>query len=200
MKKVFFVLLLTGLSCTVTKTLAQAGDNLPETQILVTPQWLNDHLKDRNLVLLQVTFLKFEYDKEHIFGAQYLWPGWLAPDSPYGNYNAPDPNQTTKILCQLGISNDSRVVLYHIRSEVPVTARMFLTLENLGLQGRASFLNGGLDAWKQAGFTTTKDLLSAKKGNIKIKPGTVLVVKEYVLKDLNTQAGVVVDARKQHFL
>ncbi len=199
MKKIFFVLLLTGFSCAVTNALAQAIDNSPETQILVTPQWLNDHLKDQNLVLLQVTFLKFEYDKEHISGAQYLWPGWLAPDSPYGNYNAPDPKQATKILRQLGISNDSQVVLYYIRSEVPVTARMFLTLENLGLQGRVSFLNGGLDAWKKAGFTTTKDLPSAKKGNIKIKPGTVLVDKEYVLKDLNTQAGVVVDARMQRF-
>ena len=100
---------------------------------------------------------------------------------------------------QLGISTNSHVVLYHIRSEVPVMARMFLTLEDLGLQGRVSFLNGGLDAWKKAGFTTTKDLPSSKKGNIKVKPGVLLVDKEYVLRDLNTQAGVVVDARMQRY-
>lgn len=198
MKKVFIFLLLTGLSASVSETLAQAG-NQPEAQILVTPQWLNDHLKDPNLVLLQVTFLKFEYDKEHIPGAQYLWPAWLAPDTPYGNYNLPEPKQATKILRQLGISDNSQVVLYHVRNEVSVTARMFLTLENLGLRGRVSFLNGGMDAWKKAGFGLTSDLPVAKKGKINIKTGTLLVDKDYVLNDLNTQNGVVVDARMQRF-
>ncbi len=170
-----------------------------DSQILVTPQWLHEHMKDPDLIVLQVTFLKFEYDKEHIAGARYLWPGSLAPDSPYGNYNAPDPKQATRILRELGISKDSRVVLYHIRNEVSVTARMFLTLENLGLKGRVHYLNGGMDAWRKAEFPVTKDLPLVKKGNMKVSPGTLLVDKDYVLNDLNTQKGIVVDARMQRF-
>jgi thiosulfate/3-mercaptopyruvate sulfurtransferase len=167
--------------------------------ILVTPQWLNDHLKDPNLVIVQVTSLKFEYDKEHIAGARYLWPGLLAPDSPYGAFNAPDPTKATEILNDLGISNNSTVVLYHLRNEVSVTARMFLTLENLGLRGKVLFLNGGMDAWKKAGFPTTAEVPVVKKGKFKVQPGSLLVDKDYVLKDLNSGSGVIVDARMQRF-
>ena len=129
---------------------AIASARSQDSNILVTPQGLNDHLKYPDLVLLQITFLQFEYDKEHIAGARYLWPAWLAPDTPYGNYNAPDPKKADEILRKLGVSKDSKIVLYHVRSEVSVTARMFLTLEYLGLRGQVFFLHGGLEAWKKA--------------------------------------------------
>lgn len=189
MKKVFLLFCLMAI--------AGAGVFAQTNQILVTPQWLNDHLKDPDLVVLQPNFLQFEYDKEHITGARYLWPGWLAPDSPKGSFNAPDPKKATEILRKLGISNNSRVVLCHVRSEVSVTARMFLTLENLGLRGQVLFLNGGLEAWKKAGYLVTKDVPVVKKGKMKVNQGSLLVDKDYVLKNLNN--GVVVDARMQRF-
>lgn len=191
MKKTFLVFILASFALT--------GVSGQDNQILVTPQWLNDNLADPDLVLLQVTSLQFEYDKEHIAGARYLWPGWLAPDSPYGSFNSPDPKQATKILRQLGISKDSRIVLYHIRNEVSITARMLLTLENFGMKGRVYFLNGGMDAWKKAGFSVTQELPVVKKGNIKVTPGSLLVGKDYVLNDLNAQKGIVVDARMTRF-
>src|ERR1043166_5817576 len=77
--------------------------------VLVNPRWLHDHQSDKNLVLLQVNFLKIDYDDEHIAGAQYLWPGWLAPDSPVGAMNDPDPAKAKQIIESFGISNDSHV-------------------------------------------------------------------------------------------
>lgn len=191
MKKKFILLFILGL--------LPAGVWAQPHPILVTAQWLNDHRSDPDLVLLQVTFLKFEYDKEHIEGASYLWPGWLAPDTPYGNYNAPDPKAAEKILRQLGVSNNSHIVLYHVRNEVSVTARMFLTLENLGLRGQVSFLNGGMDAWKKAGFTVTGMVPQGKKGKFKAHPGSLIVDKDYVSKTRQSSDGFVVDARMQRF-
>ncbi len=191
MKKAFFLFLLMAAFA--------ASLSAQDQSILVTSQWLNDHQQDANVVIVQVTFLKFEYDNEHIAGARYLWPALLAPDSPYGNYNAPDPKKATEILQELGISNDSHVVLYHVRNEVSVTARMFLTLENLGMRGKVSFLNGGMDAWKKAGFPVTADVPTVKKGKFTAKPGSLLVDKDYVLKDLTSGSGVIVDARMQRF-
>jgi thiosulfate/3-mercaptopyruvate sulfurtransferase len=77
---------------------------------------------------------------------------------------------------------------------------MFLTLEQLGLYGQVSFLNGGLEAWKKAGFPVTKDLPPpVVKGKFKVKPGKVFLVdKEYVLKTLESQSDVVVDARAKN--
>jgi thiosulfate/3-mercaptopyruvate sulfurtransferase len=163
--------------------------------ILITPKWLKEHLHDPDLVLLQVNFLKLDYDREHIEGARYLWPEWLAPNSPEGSYNAPDPDKATALLRRYGVNNNSHIVLYHVRNEVSPTARMFLTLENLGLRGKVSFLNGGLEAWRNEGYPLTSVSPVVKTGKVKLTPGDVLVNKDYVLKTLRSDNGVVVDAR-----
>jgi thiosulfate/3-mercaptopyruvate sulfurtransferase len=183
------IALLALLICMLGNSIAQ------DRPILVDPTWLKDHINDPGLVLLQVNSMEMDYTKEHIAGARFLWTGWLAPNTPQGSFNAPDSKTATEILQQLGISNDSHVVLSHSYNEVSPTARMFLTLENLGLRGQVSFLNGGLEAWKKAGYPTTKDIPTVKKSKFVAKQGSLLVDKDYVLKTLNGTTGVVVDAR-----
>ena len=187
MKKFFFFILL------VSPFMANA-----QASILVSPQWLNEHKNDPNLVILQVNFLQAEYEKEHIARARFLWPSWLAPNSPRANYNSPDLAEAQKLLRNLGISNSSHIVICHVRNEVSPSARMFLTLENLGLKGQVSFLNGGLDAWKKEGLPVTNEVPTVAKGNYKVKQNGILVDKEYVLKTLQS-TNVVVDARMQKF-
>jgi thiosulfate/3-mercaptopyruvate sulfurtransferase len=170
-----------------------------KAQILVSPQWVNEHKQDPKLVVLQVSYLQFDYDREHIPGSRYLWTGWLAPDSPTGAYNMPDAKTATDVLQRLGINSDSYIVVTHMRNEVSPAARMFLTLENLGLKGKVSFLNGGLEAWKKEGYPVTKEIPVVKKGNITVKPGSILVDKDYVLKTMNSDKGVIVDARMKRY-
>src|SRR4051812_27076373 len=170
-----------------------------DNQVLVTPQWLNDHLKDPKVVILQIGTLEYDYNKEHVSGAQFLWPEWLAPNSPKGTFNAPEPKTASELLRNYGVSNDSHVVLIFVRNQVSVTSRMFLTLENLGLKGKVHLLDGGLEAWKKAGYQVTQDVPVVKKGNVNVAQGNLLVDKDYVLKDLNSGAGVIVDARIQRF-
>ena len=167
--------------------------------ILASPQWVHEHLNDPTLVVLQVNFLRLDYEREHIAGARFLWPEWLTPNSPEGNYNVPDKKQATALLQKLGISKDSKIVLCHIRDQITVTSRIFLTLEQLGLRGQVSFLNGGLEAWKKAGYAVTSEVPSVKKGNFKARPGDLIVDKNYVLQSLRSDTSVVVDARMKHF-
>ncbi len=186
-KLLFFYLLVTSI--------AHAQDQ----NLLVSPQWLHDNIKDPTLVILQVGFLQFDYDKEHIAGAHFLWPEWLAPNSPYGNYNAPDSKVATELLRSYGINNDSKIILCHIRNEVPVTARMFLTLENLGLRGQVYFLNGGMEAWKKEGFAVSNTKTVVKKGSFRASTSNLLVDKDYVLKTLKSSDALVIDARMKNF-
>ncbi|MGC4021470.1 MAG: sulfurtransferase [Cyclobacteriaceae bacterium] len=167
--------------------------------ILVSAQWVKDHQSDPKVVLIQVNFLKLDYDAEHIPGAQYLWTGVLAPDSPMGAMNEPDAKTAKEVVEGLGISNDSHVIIYFVRNEVSPAARIFLTFENLGMKGRVSMLDGGMEAWKKAGFPTTKDVAQVKKG--KFKPASLgyLVDKNYVQKNLNSTSAVIVDARAKRF-
>jgi thiosulfate/3-mercaptopyruvate sulfurtransferase len=171
-----------------------------EQPILVTPQWVNEHLQDPTLVILQTNAMQWDYNKEHIAGALFLWPEWLLPNSPEtGVYNIPDKKTATAVLQRLGINKNSKIVVCHVRNEVTVTARIFLTLEQLGLRGQVSYLNGGLEAWKKAGFPLTKDLPVVKKGNYKVRYGNVIVDKDYVLQSLHSDTSVVVDARMKRF-
>jgi thiosulfate/3-mercaptopyruvate sulfurtransferase len=187
------ILILCVLACS---SLVSKAEDKP---ILVTAQWLKENMKDPKVVVLQANYLKFDYDREHIEGARYLWPGWLGPDSPEGALNVPETQKAIEVLQELGISNDSHVILCHIRNEVSQVARIFLTLEHFGLKGRVSFLNGGLDAWKKEGYDVTKEISAVKKGNIKVKPGNLIVDRNYVLKTLKSDNAFVVDARAQRF-
>ncbi|HEY3429895.1 MAG TPA: sulfurtransferase [Cyclobacteriaceae bacterium] len=186
-KLLFFLLFISKIVCA-------------QVPVLVTPQWLNEHKNDPNLVIVQVSFLQIAYEREHIPGARFLWPTLLAPNSPQSSYNAPDPKDAEKVLQDLGINNNSHVVICHVLGEVSPSARMFATLEQLGLYGQVSFLNGGLDAWKKEGLPVTKEVPAVTKGKFKVKPGkTTLVDKEYVLKTLKSPTNVVVDARAKNF-
>jgi thiosulfate/3-mercaptopyruvate sulfurtransferase len=179
--------------------LLSAETKAKDPLILVTPEWLNENSRNPELVLLQVNFLRLDYEKEHIKGARLLWPDWLAANSPDGNFNPPDVTEATKVLQQLGINKNSRVILYHTKGDVSVTARMFVTLEYLGLKGRVHYLNGGLEAWKKAGYPVTSELPVVKKGDFVASINKVLVDKEYVLTSLQSPSAVVVDARMKRF-
>jgi thiosulfate/3-mercaptopyruvate sulfurtransferase len=103
------------------------------------------------------------------------------------------------VLRELGVNDDSHIVLCHVRTDVSMTTRLFMMLEHLGLRGKVSFLNGGLEAWKKEGHVVTKEIPNVKKGNIKLKPGSIVVDKEYVLKTLKSPSAFVVDARIQRY-
>jgi thiosulfate/3-mercaptopyruvate sulfurtransferase len=170
-----------------------------QASLIVTPQWVKDHQKDANLVILQVNFLKADYEREHIEGARFLWPAWLSPDSTEWTFNTPDEKTANEILSNLGVSNNSQIVLCHTRSDVSVTARMFLLLEYLGMKDKVSFLNGGLEAWKGAGFSVTNQTPEYKKGKFKAVINPVVVDKNYVSQRLNSDKSVIVDARMTRF-
>lgn len=168
--------------------------------VIVSPQWLNDNLKDPDLVILHTGFvIKADYEREHIEGARFLWPDWLAFDTPEGSMFAPDATAATKVLRDLGINNNSKIVICHKGTDVTIASRMFLSLEHFGLKGRVSFLNGGLEAWKKAGFPVTGKPAHFKNGNFTAKTDPALVDKDYVLTALKTGSAAVVDARAKRW-
>jgi len=57
----------------------------------VSTQWLADHLKDNDLVVVQISFNRGEYNAEHLPGARFLWFNWLAPSTPDLSTEMPAP-------------------------------------------------------------------------------------------------------------
>lgn len=173
---------------------------LAQEPVIVSPAWLHQHLKDPGRVILYTGFvIRADFEREHIEGSRFLWADWLAPDSPDGNMNAPDLKMAIQVLQDLGINKDSKIVICHKGSDFTIAARMFMTLEHLGLEGRVSFLNGGIEAWKRAGFPVTDKVSTHLKGNFTATDNRKIVDKTYVLKALQDQSSIVVDARAKRF-
>lgn len=173
------------------------SDHVP---ILVDAQWLKAHQADKDLVILQANFIRLDFEKEHIPGARFLWPDWLAAHSPEGNFNAPTIEVANRVLQSLGINKESHIVLVFTRTDITVTARMFLTLEHLGLYGQVSLLDGGLEAWKYFHYDVISGASPAvNKGNFTAKYMQLLVDKNYVQNALLKKDKLVVDARLKRF-
>ncbi len=168
--------------------------------VIVSPQWLNENLKDPDLIILHTGFvIRADYDREHIEGARFLWPDWLAYDTPEGTMLAPDTKGATRVLRELGINKNSKIVVCHKGTDITIAARMFLSLEHFGLKGQVSFLNGGIESWKRAGYPVTNKASEFKKGNYTATNKGLLVGKEYVHSALQTKSAAVVDARMKRW-
>ena len=190
MRKSVFAALMIFFSAIITR-----GQN-----VLVSPQWLNDNLKDPNLVILYTGFVvKADFDREHIEGSRFLWPEWLAFNTPEANMVTADAKKATQVLQDLGINKNSKVVICHRGADVTIASRMFMTLENYGLKGQVYFLNGGIEAWKRAGYPVTNKLSVFKKGNFVAIDNGLIVNKDYVNNALQTQSSEIVDARLKRF-
>lgn len=190
MKKIFAICILT-IAFTTSKA---------QQHVLVSPQWLNEKLKDPDLVVLYTGFVvKADFDREHIEGSRFLWPEWLAFNTPEANMVSADAKTANKVLQDLGINKNSKIVICHRGGDVTIASRMFLSLEHYGLKGQVSFLNGGIEAWKKAGYSVTNKPSVFKKGNFVATDKGLLVNKEYVLNALNAKTSEIVDARAKRW-
>jgi thiosulfate/3-mercaptopyruvate sulfurtransferase len=145
------------LSVGLTSSSLEAGDGFPS--VLVSTEWLNEHLSDPSLVVLNIVFNRYEYEVGHIPGArQVLWSSIVAPP-PQPNSGGlstelPPIEQLDSVLESTGVTNGSRVV---IAGALMPSARLFVTLEYLGLKGNVAILEGGTDAWREERRPLTSD-------------------------------------------
>jgi thiosulfate/3-mercaptopyruvate sulfurtransferase len=138
-------LLLSLLVVVATPTLAD--DHPPLRQhMLVSTQWLADHLDEPDLVVVHVGHGRTGYQRGHIPGAVFLEPRDLLVERDGIPNELPDLEVLTDIVRSLGIDGDSRVVLYEDAAGLFAT-RVYYTLAYLGLADRVALLDGHLRRW-----------------------------------------------------
>ena len=103
----------------------------PSAPVVVSTDWLGKHLNDPNLVLLHVGNRK-EYDAGHIPGARYVTLDGISVSShDHDNglmLEMPKPDSLRAQLEALGISSNSRVIVYYGNDWVsPATRVVCLT-------------------------------------------------------------------------
>jgi thiosulfate/3-mercaptopyruvate sulfurtransferase len=168
---------------------------------VVTTAWLADHLKDKGLILFQIGDQRTRavYDSVHLPGAQFLAPlSELSTPRIEGSLRLELPGVATldSVLESKGISDDSRIVLYAARGYFTPTSRAFFTLEYLGLAGRVSILDGGLETWQKEGRPVSADVPVVALGHFTPRPHPELVADAQFVKTHLEDKGVrIVDAR-----
>src|SRR5690242_13122914 len=91
------------------------------TDMLVSPDWLAQHLNDPKVVVLHVSRDRTVYDAGHIPGARFLALSEFVVTRD-GLLNELPPAATLiSVFERAGVSDDSRVILYGDTSVLPAT-------------------------------------------------------------------------------
>jgi thiosulfate/3-mercaptopyruvate sulfurtransferase len=128
---------------------------------LVSADWLNGHLRDENLVVLDIRSAidgggAKAFEAAHIPGSvhsDYDKAGWRVTRNNVP-FMLPTLAELEKLVGETGIDEDSHVVV--VPAGVHVTdfgsaARVYWTLKLVGVK-KVSILDGGIAAWRQAGL------------------------------------------------
>jgi thiosulfate/3-mercaptopyruvate sulfurtransferase len=121
----------------------------PHESLVVRPAWLAVRLADPEVVVLQVDREARGYDAEHVPGARFVALDAIVVTRDGLGNELPPPERLDSVLEGAGVSSGSRIVIY---GDPLAAARLFFTLDYLGLGARAALLDGGLPRWKAEGL------------------------------------------------
>ena len=187
----------------------QAGEESDATMdSLVTAEWLSQHLDDPDLVVIDCSVLiqpdgsggfsaasgRGKYEEGHIPGAGFadLMGDLSDPESPL-QFAVPSPERFAAAISALGVSDDSRVVLYD-SSRSAWAARVWWMLRWIGFD-RAALLDGGLKAWTERGQSLSTEPVSRPAGTLTIALRPELIVdKDVVLAAIGDDDVKIIDA------
>lgn len=170
------------------------ADGKTHPELLVSTQWLSEHLSDPNLVIIDVDMAGMEgnFGSAHIPGARELKDELM---SGPGEELLPD-DQLKANLEAIGIGDNSRVVIYSSHW-TPMAARLLFTLDYIGFKN-AALLDGGMETWMAEKRPVNTEAPKITRGSLTIHPHPEIVAKMADVQKLTEGSDpqvVLVDAR-----
>ncbi|HWR14486.1 MAG TPA: sulfurtransferase [Terriglobales bacterium] len=178
-----------------------AGTKPAHPEMLVSTDWLANHLTEKNLVVVHIGPKVAEYDEGHIPGARFLPTEKIAAEKSSVKNELLATEQLVVNLEALGISNKSRVVIYTGPETATHATRLYWTLDYLGIAKKASLLDGGLAKWKSENRPLSKEAtIVAKRGVIrpKLQPKLIAHLDDVTAASQNKSQAVLVDSRPEN--
>lgn len=177
-----------------------AGAAAPRDKLVVTADWLVDHASDKNLVILHAGNAA-GFQAGHIPSAHLADLDQISVSDPNGlSIELPSPEMLRGQLEALGISDDSRIVVYADSAAVARATRILLTLDAAGFGRRSYLLDGGLMEWKAEGrglAAGTGPVAPGHLGPLKLSPP--IVDADFVETHLKAPGYRLIDARAPEF-
>jgi thiosulfate/3-mercaptopyruvate sulfurtransferase len=126
-------------------------------QILVTTDWLEEHLNDGNMRILDCRYYfdgrnpVEEYRRGHIPGAVHFnWAGELNDPNAEFDFMMAPPEQVEQALGKVGIDNQTRIIAYDDEGG-HFSSRVWLVLARYGREQQLRILDGGWTKWAAEG-------------------------------------------------
>ena len=174
-----------------------AANSASHPELLVSTQWLADHLSDTNLVIVHIGHDRGDYEAAHIPGARFLPMDKFVSNQDPGSELLP-PDKLKQNLEAIGIGDASHVV-YYAPDWDPMATRLFFTLDYLGHGDHAALLNGGMDQWLKEKRATSSEEPKITPGNLTLHLHPEIVAKmDSMTKLVAEKPGanlVIIDAR-----
>ena len=166
--------------------------------VLVSTDWLAERGDDSDLVILHVGMSMRGMPEEYIEGARFIDYHAFADDANGLVVELTPVERMVEALQEAGVSNNSRVVIYGTGS-AHLPARIYMSLDYLGLGDRASVLDGGLETWKAEGRPTTAASATAPSGDFRADvQDDVLATAEWIERHLDDESVTLIDARPEN--
>lgn len=165
--------------------------------VLVEPSWLEEHLNDESIRIVEVDENPALYAEAHIPGAIGLdWKADLQDPVRRDFLSAEDFG---KLLGSKGISNDHTIILYGDRNNW-FAAYTYWYLKYYG-HDKVKLLNGPRDKWIAEGRPTTTEVPSYEPTTFNTKPGdeSIRARRDEVLKAVNNNTNLVDVRSPQEF-
>ena len=168
--------------------------------VLVSADWLAAHIKDPKVVIIHSAQQKSDYDAGHIPGSRWLAWTTYSVSIPGGlSTQLPPPEQLDSALQAVGVNDDTHIVISG--GPIQTSGRLFYTLEYMGLAGRVSLLDGGIDVWRENGRLIERtESKASTRGNVVLHPvASKLADAAFVHANAQTPGISILDARLPEF-
>ncbi len=163
------------------------------SSMVVPPRLLSEHLKDSNLVVLQAERSRAPYDSGHVAGARLVEFSSYAVTKNGLLSEVPEQSVLDALFRGLGISPNSEIVIY---GDPLAAARLFFTLDHQGYGRQTALVDGGLAAWRAAGYLTTTEVPISRVGGYRAVPHPENIVDaSWVKAHLDDTTVALLDAR-----
>jgi thiosulfate/3-mercaptopyruvate sulfurtransferase len=126
------------------------------SEMLVSTKWLDQHLNDRDLIVICIGRDRSQFDSGHIPGSRFVRLDELVEQHKDSLNELPPVADLQATFETLGVGDRSRVVLTDDAGGV-LAARAYFTLDYLGLGDQVALLDGGLKMWIAEARRTSKE-------------------------------------------
>jgi thiosulfate/3-mercaptopyruvate sulfurtransferase len=135
-------------------------------EVLVSTQWVADHLKDPAVRVMESDEDLLLYDTGHIPGSVKI--DWVTQLNDQLTRDYLDHARMEKLLRSLGVTQDTTIVIYGDKNNWWATYTLWV-LRLFGIE-RVRIMDGGRALWEKEGREMTKEVPRYPEGNITVAP------------------------------